>query len=457
MLRLDDAGTRFAPFLSTRYQELRKDGDTWRLKTLDNLEYVFTHQPGAASDAPWLLTEVRDLIGTDRVVIEYDTVGIGTCAPDLHPRRLSYGWSAAGVPLYQVELGYEAWWRPLGESSGPTCATRTAGGVVEKAVVFDHGTDPLLNSDSSTQPRSSILTSVTILARNNLDASSSPRTVKRYQLAYQPDRTTAKPRLTAVTQQGENGGGTLPVAMYYYGALQTVELSPGRAGVNWTVPIAVPRSPALPAAYLDDVSEAAQSESSDGESHTDTTKLRHTIRDFTGDGVPDELWKDGNTWHLARGIVTAAGPRLDGPESTWTQPAEIDWQNTFRYTDVDDDSGHLNHGIATEAWTQFVDWNGDGRLDVIETRGGSAFRMWKIWINQDDGVGGVQWRSTEVDMGVFREYLHDRGMRGYDAPTPVARRISAPRNSTYYCHETVCNCALGECNFGDGFEGVKRH
>jgi hypothetical protein len=114
--------------------------------------------------------------------------------------------------------------------------------VAERAVVFDQGADPLLRTDSNIQQRSSILTSVSILARNNLDASTSPRIVKRYQLAYQPDRTTAKPRLTAVTQQGENGAGSLPVAMYYYGALQTVELWPGQAGVNWTVPIAVPQS-----------------------------------------------------------------------------------------------------------------------------------------------------------------------------------------------------------------------
>lgn len=113
MLQLDDAGTRFAPFLSMRYLDLRKDGDVWHLRTLDNLEYVFTRRAGGTTDI-WLLTEVRDLVGTDRVVIEYDRTGIGSCIPDLHPKRYSYGWSTSvpAQPLYQVELSYEGWWRP---------------------------------------------------------------------------------------------------------------------------------------------------------------------------------------------------------------------------------------------------------------------------------------------------------------------------------------------------------
>jgi hypothetical protein len=108
---------------------------------------------------------------------------------------------------------------------------------------------------------------------------------------------------------------------------------------------------------VDDIGDSIKSSSSDDESRTGAVKLHHTIRDFTGDGVPDELWKEGDTWHLARGLVTRAGPRLDGPESTWTQPAEIDWQNTFRYTDVASD---VDHHHATE-YGQFVDWNGDAR------------------------------------------------------------------------------------------------
>ncbi len=305
--------------------------------------------------------------------------------------------------------------------------------------MFDAALDPHLDSQ-----RSSILTSVAVLARDNLSLASTPRVVTRYRLAYQPDPITSKPRLASVTRHGENDQGAQPVALYYYGALATVT-DAGLTGLAWSSPTAVPRSPALPPEYVDDIGDSVKSSSSDDESRTRAVKLHHTIRDFTGDGVPDELWKEGDTWHLARGLVTRAGPRLDGPESTWTQPAEIDWQNTFRYTDVASDVDHLHHGIATEVWTQFVDWNGDARLDVIETRAGSSHRMWKVWINRDDGSGGVLWRPTEVDVGLVREFLHDKGMRGYDAPTPTARRISWPRNSSWDCNYHECRCQNNEC------------
>ncbi|MBK9032966.1 MAG: hypothetical protein IPL61_17115 [Myxococcales bacterium] len=135
------------------------------------------------------------------------------------------------------------------------------------------------------------------------------------------------------------------------------------------------------------------------------------IRDFTGDGVPDELWKDGDRWHMARGLVTRDGARLDGPEVTWDEPAELSETTTFRFLEPANHQGDAHEmGIVTETWTQFMDWNGDGRLGVIDARGGQSESQWRVWINEDDGQGGVHWRATQVSVFMFRAYQYTVGL-----------------------------------------------
>jgi hypothetical protein len=56
----------FVPFAGTEYSELRQDGATWTLRTLDNIQYLFTHsgEVGAPGwngvEDLWLLTEIRE-------------------------------------------------------------------------------------------------------------------------------------------------------------------------------------------------------------------------------------------------------------------------------------------------------------------------------------------------------------------------------------------------------------
>lgn len=326
MVQADSGGSLFVPYLALSYEELRKVGDEWHLKTLNNLEYVFRRDQRAPTQDRWLLEDINDLVGTDRVHIEYSTgAGLGQCAEDLHVTRISYGYSKNAAPLYQVELTYDGWWRDdTAGGGGVLCASDAAN---REARVIDRSVDDNLPTD-----RSTIVTAVTVKARNNLDGNSSLRPIRSYDLGYQPDLDSGKPRLASVTMHGEAGQGSVPIATYAYGALQGTD-GPIRYGVE----VDVPRSPHLPAEYLDDVAADTKSTYSEyveplvpefdpadwPRLHTDYTASRHVIRDFTGDGVPDELWKDGATWHLAPGVVRAGKVRLDGWESTWTQPAEL--------------------------------------------------------------------------------------------------------------------------------------
>ncbi len=458
MVATDATETRFVPLVAGEYQELVRDGNDWVLRTLSNLEYRFA--PNSA-EGSWLLASIIDRTGTDRVTLEYNAVGVGTCAPDTVLTKVSYGYSAAGVPLYEIELGYEGWWRPAGEiGASRTCATRPsqlAASGQDQQVIFDHSADRMVPTE-----RTSMLTSVRVKARNNLAPSAAPRVLRSYQLTYQPDLDTAKPRLTTVTQAGLDGVGSLPVATYRYEAM-THTL--GEPSLQLRQPITVPRSIALPAKYRDDMGESADTVEETAEPapgfgdsirRREVSRLRHTIRDLTGDGIPDEVWKDGDTWYLARGIMTASGPRLDAGWTTWTYPSELSRRDVVRPLDgLVEDQAHDEHnrGVVTETWSQLIDWNGDGRLDVIDAKGGSDADHWKVWINEvaPGGSGAIAWRETQVAVSAFTQFRHQQGLDELDLVdshrTPVARARTWPRSIQRSCR--VPGFYLGEYGHWD--------
>jgi len=106
MVRIDPIGFRFIPYLADGYMDLSFANGGWSLRTLDNLEYRFEPASALGGDAGhpawpgvfelWLLTQVRDTVGGDKIVIEYDPTPLGSCKPDLRMKRLSYTYSASG-------------------------------------------------------------------------------------------------------------------------------------------------------------------------------------------------------------------------------------------------------------------------------------------------------------------------------------------------------------------------
>lgn len=434
MVQVDSSGNRFVPYLSPTYLELLKVGDSWHLKTLNNLEYTF--RPYGTSGALWVLTDIQDLVGTDHVHIDYDTgPGLGSCGPDLHVTKLSYAYGANSKPLYEVELTYDGWWREDATSPGGTvCAERGD----EYATRFDRSPDDMLNAG-----RSTIVTAIAIKARNNLDDTFEPKVIRSYDFQYAGDLDTNKPRLSSVVMHGEGGQGSETLASYDYGSL-----SSSSGWITFAKPRAVPRSPSLPAEYVDDVSASQESSTvlvgpgifNNDRGRLEWTRSRHMIRDFTGDGVPDEVWKDGDRWHLSKGVVTSEGARLDGGESSWKEPAELFEQSTFRFLEPTVLAGAPHDlGIVSETWTQFLDWNGDGRLDVVDSRAGDGKDNWRVWINQDDGAGGVAWRSVDTVVASFRAFQETHALENirsdvrarfsidWSEHTPLGRTRSWPR------------------------------
>jgi hypothetical protein len=131
-------GDHYVPFASGQYQELRQVGAAWKLTTLDNLEYTFA--AGVSTDL-WFLTEIRERAGRDRVELRYAYDGVAAqparCAYEPRLASVAYTFDAAGqVPLYEIVLEHEPWWRPRYErTSGETvaCGTRVVDGHDEEA------------------------------------------------------------------------------------------------------------------------------------------------------------------------------------------------------------------------------------------------------------------------------------------------------------------------------------
>ena len=125
--------------------------------------------------------------------------------------------------------------------------------------------------------------------------------------------------------------------------------------------------------------------------------LTQTLIDFTGDGRPDFVWYDpaDNYLHMARNIPGPGGTTTFGPpailnDSTFTRPVlDIRTLAKVRF-DKDDQSHDANRELV---WTQTIDVNGDGRLDVVDAADTEDY--WIAFLNTPDRTvpSGIKWEK----------------------------------------------------------------
>ncbi|HUQ97820.1 MAG TPA: hypothetical protein VM166_00105 [Gemmatimonadaceae bacterium] len=303
-------GGAYVPYKGTEYSELRSSGDGWVLRTLDNIEYTFStlQSIGYGNGDFWLLTQIRDLTGTDRVSLKYDTYTACNTG-EFGLSSLSYGYNASGVPLYEIALKHRRY-------------------DPDSCVAIDNVSIGLF----SRMTRWRVLESITIRARNNLDpgAQSALRQIRRYDLVYGVEQDTNKPGIIQAWVFGEEGSGAppLPVGTYGYGHVSSPpEVPGGQRNVTFGPWEAVPRPNTVTGSvdYKNDIStsdvysyDVAASPFSDFSwvrGRVDTTRARHLLRDFTGDGVPDLLVHRGEGT-VGRSIQAGSRPMgLDSPQT----------------------------------------------------------------------------------------------------------------------------------------------
>jgi hypothetical protein len=278
----------YHPFVSSEYVDVLLNGDGWLVRTASNLEYRFSPASvfGVDDDTLWLLVQVRDRRGSDRVDIEYRVEDVG-CGTELDVAHLRYGFDNTvplGTPLYDVELQYRSWT----EESPYTCPH-------EANVPSDRRPFATSESGERTLIRSRLLSQIRVIAKDNLGTTTNSKIIRSYSFEYQPDRATSLPRLTSVDVQA--GSAWMPVARYEYGSV--VDDVPWRDGVGWvrySQPSFISRDPAAEAIVAAGISGTVVEREVTGGLDNDVVErafLRHAIRDLTGDGVPDLVYRDG--------------------------------------------------------------------------------------------------------------------------------------------------------------------
>lgn len=426
----------YLPFIADEYMELRRSGSAWTLDTANGRRYEFASAEslGAAGlEDLWLLARVRDRTGSDKVELRYE-VANRRCGIELDLTGLSYTFDAGGtVALYDVELAYRDWTfdtTPTGNSPlsrrRPSCGEVPGTGEVFRQLLartdLEHGE----------LARSRIVDRVTVKARNNLAPSLGYRVLRAYQLGYAEDVDTTLPRLVSVDVTGEQGSSvqTIPVVRYEYG-------SASRYGAP--LPLALPSGVSGSFATL-----ASTDVKREDDGRREEIRTRHVIRDFTGDGLPDFVYKSGGQWRLhAASLVDGEPVFADAPTMAWAQPAELSLQITSTHQD------NKARMTLTETLAQFMDWNGDGRLDVVEIAQGHPGE-WRVWFNWPSPSGAIEWEPRLVSVHHLREHAvaEELGHLPSDY-LPLERSRSWQRYKSFDCNRFRVSgedrIPIGEC------------
>jgi RHS repeat-associated protein len=423
-----------------RYQP---DSRTWQLVTSDGLRYWFAaadtiapaSQTRLADPELYYLTEITRVDGRDRLVLDYEV----RPGPELNLLGIRYSFQAGTeTPLYDVRLVYRDWTTP---------------GILSS------------NRDSGyTTVRSSLLDRVDVFKRDVFRGTSTRR-YRSYSLGYEADADTGAPRLSDVRIRGEegvvSGPESLPIAHYTYGRVtapdQTVVFRPDLMLVGGdTMANEISASTVSRQEYAIEDDGGILGVPRIFTHDRETTSLTRLTHDFTGDGLPDHLYKSGNRWHMVYSVPTVDGgvslhdnPTDDQSQTvSWREPAELSVESVFNPDHRLSDSSEHRYSRYTETWVTFLDWNGDGRTDVLDARDVD----WTVWINEGVFNDELRWRQISVSTADQREQLEERG---YDlvpeaqfgiAPTywlPIARSRSGPRIYWNHCEMRTFTCPGG--------------
>ncbi len=408
--------------------KLITDGATYTLFDGNGLTYVFT-KPSAlngtggpsASDGLWLLTYI-DGPGGSRLFLGYDIQTGKANANDpadsvsINLAKVSYNRHPVdGCFKNDIELVYQ---------------TRAAGAPPRSLTVLG---DRIL-------ARFVRLDAIDVKART--DCRTTPQVLRHYSFLYErPDADSGQDRLTKVTLTGRSVSGvpapTVPVATYAYGSASSGPdgarvLSYASSG-SWALPSGA--YPAITQAAAG--ADAALSFSSPIGSAVEVAGTVQTLVDFTGDGRADLVFRDDKgaspTYKLkiARNDPSAAGG-FAAPEFLDGVPTHLMDARSFKYARFKQPTDSLYN--EENIWTQTIDVNGDGRLDIVDAA--SQAWIWVVYLNTPDSsvASGIKWERRAYNITKLYNHFHDEGWGSSleGGFLPLSRRITGRR----YVRET---------------------
>lgn len=420
---------RHAPDLS-----MHEESGLWKVFDGNGLAYTFTQDPDlvgtggpyAGRGGLWLLTSV-DGPGNARIALTYDINLVSlpnSPAPAVSVNLITLEYnrdSSSGCFKHEVTLHYDAI-----ATNAPAKFLSVVGGRV--------------------LARRHKINFVDVFSRAS--CALPPERLRRYSLLYQNDPDTQQERLASVRVSGRQGTPeqslSLPIARYAYGTATSTS-STGLPILRYekttpSVPIPISAGAhegianTLGSTRLGSLFQPPISSS------TRAAASLQGFMDLTGDGRPDLVYHDstsGKLW-IARNVPV--GPGSTTLLSPSAPPARLN-DNTFtrpvldaRSSTVDRFGGPPGSSENQEyVWTQTIDVNGDGRLDIIDA--GASPDHWVIYLNTpDSGPSGVKWVQRAYHIGRLRAAFAQYGLAvpsgGY---LPLSRRLTGRDHNVHMC------------------------
>jgi hypothetical protein len=358
--------------------------------------YTFTEPAGHTGAGLWLLTEISGAAGT-MMKLDYDvgTVALtGGSAMSVDLKRVSYNFNPAlGCSKDVLELSYGS------DSPKPLSIS-----VMPKVVVRKH-----------------TLESIDVRMRSSC---SSTLSVRRYAFSYLPDPDTDLPRLDNVKLYGRQGTAeettALPVATYRYGSAS----SGGVLSFVDNAALVVPTGNELDSSQITSSSNVSVSLPGSGESYA----TYQSFTDVTGDGRTDLVFSNqGTVWFEKNrpangGSSSLAAPAVLGDSSTLIHGPVS--SNTLTKTRFQFHNQDLTANTSN-TWRQFIDVNGDGRVDIIDAS--EHADVWTVYLNTPgNGASGVEWRERIIPITQIRNRLEEYGHTFEDSDhLPLLRKYTA--------------------------------
>ena len=398
---------------------MRKNGSTWVVADGNGLSYTFiqdtllqgTGGPEAGSRGLWLLDSIHGSGGA-AVQLRYDIGVVGdrtwpATAISIDLTSIRYNPDpSAGCYKHEVTLNYD------GISIG---APMLSASVIGEVVVA----------------RWHKLTSVEVTSRASCGVSDTPQRLRKYTLAYAPDPDSRQQRLESVKVLGRQGtpeaNVTLPVASYQYGTATTISNGvPVLRYAQTTSSLAIP----VPSAMIAQTAKIGTSVFQPPVSGIGSgVASMQTFADYTGDGLPDFVFAQNGAMSIARGL---SGMRLGAavPLNGNVLPRSV---LDVRTSDVDRFADESGIGLHNEyVWTQSIDVNGDGRIDVIDAA--EQPETWVLYLNTPDpGPSGVKWVRRTVDVTRLHNAFRGKGLGTFPNYLPLGHRVTGRDHGEWAC------------------------
>lgn len=434
MSRVSSRVGLYRPFASEAYSELRGPGPTesgpeheWVFIDSTGRQFLFERIEALNDPALWLLTRVTDTLG-NKVLLRYQIRGNsdGKLGKEINLVEVEHSHlaGARNCPKYRILLNYGP--------ELPVIARR----LEEDPILPAPGTGPVLGyklDHGKVQMRRRLLEKISVRAHTE-GCDADGQELKSYRFFYEPDTDSGLPRLVRVSATGLQNAGPLPVANYKYGAAQT--------GTGYEYKLA--KTISFPA---DAIGRTVVSEDTSLLGSLVNKKIFTTTSawgDFTGDGRPDFVLPEQNASTLAHTshFINQPNGTLLGIQDMLSAVPNLSEQTRREFKSW---AGGKLKSAVIETWRQMFDWNGDGRIDIVDARGGKDKDHWKIMLSFPSNNGGVRWVSREVNTYSLRRVLKDRGHQGIrdDQPLPISRTQTVG----YFKAEICLNESgrVGEC------------